>query len=66
MESRVDKPLIAHNPPIGRSRERGNGIYAADFGMAVGIGEPVFAMGGVIYGVLASTPQGTVTLGACR
>ena len=53
-----DRPLIAHNPRIGGDpRHRGHGIYNADFGMVVDISEPVFAMGGVIYGVLASAPQ---------
>src|SRR4029079_12278559 len=55
--NRTDEPLIAHNPPIGRSKGRGHGIYAADFGTVIDIGEPVFAMGGVIFGVLASAPQ---------
>jgi hypothetical protein len=53
-----DKPLIAHNPPIGHDpRHRSHGIYRADFGMAVDISEPVFAMGGGIFGVLACAPQ---------
>ena len=55
--NRTDKPLIAHNPPIGRGKQAGNKIYAADFGLGVDLREPVFAMGGVIYGVLATAPQ---------